>query len=204
MAASAVRPGFMTMMGLVRATSRAADRKLRASPTVSMYITMASVSRSLPRWSMRSPQPTSAIEPSDTMELKPTFSRSAQSSTAVTSAPLWLMNATRPRGAMAAANVALRPLTGLITPRQLGPMSRIRCRRASAATWRSSSAPSPPISLNPAEMTMTAGTLRGAAFGDQGRDAGRGRHDRRPGRPAPGPIPRRARSRCRARCGAWG
>jgi len=125
LAASAVRPGFITMMGLVSATSRAAEMNERASPTVSMYITIASVSRSLPRWSMRSPQPTSAMEPRDTMELKPTFSRSAQSRTAVTRAPDWLTNATRPRGAMAAANVALRPVTGLITPRQLGPMSRM-------------------------------------------------------------------------------
>ena len=91
---------------------------------------------------MRSPQPTSAMEPSDTMELKPTFSRSAQSRTAVTSAPVWLTNATRPRGAMAAANVAFNPVTGLITPRQLGPMSRMPYRRAASTAWRSSSAPS--------------------------------------------------------------
>jgi hypothetical protein len=32
LAAPAVRPGLMIMMGLVRATSRAADRKERASP----------------------------------------------------------------------------------------------------------------------------------------------------------------------------
>ena len=36
LAAWAVRPGLMTMMGLASATSRAADRKARASPTVSM------------------------------------------------------------------------------------------------------------------------------------------------------------------------
>ena len=35
-AAPSVRPGLMTMMGLVRATSRAADMKARASPMVSM------------------------------------------------------------------------------------------------------------------------------------------------------------------------
>ena len=34
--ASSERPGFMTMMGLASATSRTADRKARASPTVSM------------------------------------------------------------------------------------------------------------------------------------------------------------------------
>ena len=36
LAAWAVRPGLMTMIGLVSATSRAADRKARASPIVSM------------------------------------------------------------------------------------------------------------------------------------------------------------------------
>ena len=35
-AAWAVRPGLMTMIGLVSATSRADDRKARASPIVSM------------------------------------------------------------------------------------------------------------------------------------------------------------------------
>ena len=35
-AAWAVRPGLMTMIGLVSATSRAADRNARASPMVSM------------------------------------------------------------------------------------------------------------------------------------------------------------------------
>ena len=34
--ASSVRPGFMTMMGFCSATSRTAQRKARASPTVSM------------------------------------------------------------------------------------------------------------------------------------------------------------------------
>jgi hypothetical protein len=34
--AAAVRPALMTMMGLVRATSRAAERNERASPTDSM------------------------------------------------------------------------------------------------------------------------------------------------------------------------
>ena len=35
-AASAVRPGFMTMTGFASATSRVAERNARASPTVSM------------------------------------------------------------------------------------------------------------------------------------------------------------------------
>ena len=35
-APASVRPGLMTMIGLVSATSRAADRNARASPMVSM------------------------------------------------------------------------------------------------------------------------------------------------------------------------
>jgi hypothetical protein len=49
LAASSVRPGLMTMIGLVSATSRAADRKKRASPIDSMYRTMLRVLGSSPR-----------------------------------------------------------------------------------------------------------------------------------------------------------
>ena len=48
-AAASVRPALITMMGLVIATSRAAERKERASPTVSMYIMMQEVLGSSPR-----------------------------------------------------------------------------------------------------------------------------------------------------------
>ena len=57
----------------------------------------------------------------ETKALKPTISRSDQSSTAVHRAPDWLMKATLPRRAMPAAKVALTPLMGFITPRQFGP-----------------------------------------------------------------------------------
>ena len=105
-----------------------------------------------------SPQPTSAMDPRLVIDENPTFSWRLQSRTAVRSAPLWLTNATWPTGAMAAAKVAFSPVTGLMTPRQLGPMTRTPCLRASSTTWRSSSAPSGPTSLNPAEMTTTART----------------------------------------------
>ena len=61
---------------------------------------------------------------------KPTFSCKLQSSTAVHNAPDWLIKPTLPRRAMVVANVALRPDTGLITPRQFGPMRRMLPRRA--------------------------------------------------------------------------
>ena len=49
LAAAAVRPALITMIGLASATSRAAERKRRASPIVSMYITIALVRWSSPR-----------------------------------------------------------------------------------------------------------------------------------------------------------
>ena len=69
-------------------------------------------------------------------------------------APLWLRKPTVPGRAIWVAKVALSPRPGRMTPRQLGPIRRIRPRRASSSTWRSSSAPSGPISLNPAEMMI--------------------------------------------------
>ncbi len=112
------------------------------------------VSGSSARWSIRSPQPTSSIEPIETNALKPTLTRRLQSRIAVHRAPLWLRNPTVPRRAIPAANVALRPTTGFITPRQLGPISRIRPRRACSSTRRSSSTPAGPTSLKPAEMMI--------------------------------------------------
>ena len=70
------------------------------------------------------------------------------------SAPLWLRNATLPGRARVAAKVALKPLCGIIAPRQFGPSSRIRPLRASASTRRSNSTPASPRSLNPAEMMI--------------------------------------------------
>ena len=107
---------------------------------------------------MTSPQPTSSMEPSDTTELKPTPSWALQSRTAVSSAPLWLMKPTEPGGAIPAANVALSPATGFMTPRQFGPTTRIPAACASASTRRSSSAPASPTSRKPAEMMMTPRT----------------------------------------------
>ena len=107
---------------------------------------------------MTSPQPTSSIEPSDTIELKPTLSRAAQSRIAVSRAPDCEMKPTRPGLAMPAANVAFIAPTGFMIPRQFGPRTRIPWRRAFSRTWRSSSTPSGPISLNPALMITTART----------------------------------------------
>ena len=104
---------------------------------------------------MTSPQPTSSIEPSDTIELKPTSSCAAQSRMAVRSAPDCEMKPTRPGLAMPAANVAFSRSMGFMMPRQLGPITRMPYVRACSSTWRSSSTPSGPISLKPALMMIT-------------------------------------------------
>src|ERR671911_350097 len=107
---------------------------------------------------MRSPQPTSIMEPTLTKAEKPTFSMKLLSRMAVMSAPLWLRNPTFPGRAMPEAKVALRPVSGFITPRQLGPMMRMRPCCASSRTCLSSSAPSGPVSLKPAEMMIAPPT----------------------------------------------
>ncbi len=104
---------------------------------------------------MTSPQPTSSIEPSDTIELKPTSSWAAQSRMAVRSAPDCEMKPTRPGLAMPAANVAFIRSIGFMIPRQFGPMTLMPYRRAASSTCRSSSTPSGPISLKPALMMIT-------------------------------------------------
>ncbi|MFA5914327.1 MAG: hypothetical protein WC830_12290 [Burkholderiales bacterium] len=93
------------------------------------------------------------MEPTETQAEKPTFSRKLQSSTAVSSAPLWLMKPTVPGRAMALAKVALRCVRGRITPRQFGPIRRI-LPRACSVMRRSSSTPAAPASLKPAEMMI--------------------------------------------------
>ena len=115
---------------------------------------MLRVCGSSPKYSMRSPQPTSSMEPIERNALKPTCSRRLQSRIAVQIAPLWLTSATLPGRAIVVAKVAFNPARGLITPRQLGPMMRMRPRLASSSTWRSSSAPALPASLKPAEMMI--------------------------------------------------
>ncbi len=80
---------------------------------------------SSPKNESRSPQPTSSIEPVETIALKPARSARLQSRIAVNSAPLWLRNATLPGNAMSCANVALSPISGFIRPRQFGPINRV-------------------------------------------------------------------------------
>src|SRR3990172_3403909 len=72
-------------------------------------------------------------------------------------APDWLMNATGPTGGIEGANVAFIATPGsvLMTPMQLGPTIRMPALRTTSISWRSRSTPSPPTSLNPAEITTS-------------------------------------------------
>jgi len=58
--------------------------------------------------------------PTETMLEKPMFSLKLLSNIAVSRAPLWLRSPTLPCLAMAPAKVALRPVTGFITPEAVG------------------------------------------------------------------------------------
>src|SRR5215204_2529457 len=98
------------------------------------------------------------MEPALTSAENPMFSIKLWSRIAVSKAPLWLRSATLPGRAIAPAKVALRPVGGFMTPRQLGPTILILPRLASSRTWRSSFAPSDPVSLKPAEIIMAPST----------------------------------------------
>jgi len=117
---------------------------------------MLRVAGSSPSSVIRSPQPTSSIEPIDTKALKPTFWRRLQSSTAVQIAPDWLRKPTCPAAGWEGAKLALRPLRGFIRPRQLGPSRRMPDPRSASRSRPSSAAPSGPTSRKPAEITIAA------------------------------------------------
>jgi hypothetical protein len=70
------------------------------------------------------------------------------------------MNATDPGGGMDGAKVAFIRTSGavLITPMQLGPTMRMPASRTTASSSCSRRTPSPPTSLNPAEITTSPRT----------------------------------------------
>src|ERR1700687_4632501 len=65
--AASERPALITMIGLLNDTSRAADKKDRASPIDSIYSRILFVFVSSPKNESSSPQPTSTIEPVETI-----------------------------------------------------------------------------------------------------------------------------------------
>jgi hypothetical protein len=91
-----VRPALITMMGLVKATSRAAERKLRASPD-RLHVDEGWLWFSDPDPGNRimSPQPTSSIDPMEMKAENPTIAGSSIEH-AVHIAPDWEMKPTFP------------------------------------------------------------------------------------------------------------
>lgn len=86
---------------------------------------MLRVCGSSPKYVIRSPEPTSSIEPVDTKALNPTNSRRLQPSTAVAQGATLADESYVPRRAIEVAKVALRFAPRLINPRQFGPIIRI-------------------------------------------------------------------------------
>ena len=82
----------------------------------------------------------------------------AQSSTAVPSAPDCVRNASFPPLGVPPAKLAFSPVTGLMIPRQFGPMMRNVVPLMMSMSCASSATPGGPISLNPAEITTAPPT----------------------------------------------
>ena len=89
----------------------------------------------------------------------PTSLVCAQSRIAVHKAPDCDTKARLPILALPWLNVALRPISGRITPKQLGPIKRMLWRLAFSSTARSSFIPAAPASPNPAVIMTAAFTL---------------------------------------------
>ena len=98
----------------------------------------------------------SALFPRLTNLEKPMFRPMAQSSTAVASAPDWEKKEMKPFGGVPRENDAFSEACVSISPRQLGPSTRTPEDVAASRRDRSRATPAPPISLNPAEMTIPA------------------------------------------------
>src|SRR4051812_21322399 len=99
--------------------------------------------RSLPDTSARLPAETKLDRPRP----RPTMSARFETPRA----PDWQKNATRPRLGISGDRVAFSEMPGavLITPRQLGPITRIPYDLASPTRWRCRLRPSSPSSPNP-------------------------------------------------------
>ena len=107
--------------------------------------------------------------PSETTLEKPTLLGCAQSSIAVHIAPDCETRPMVPGSGAAMREGRVQPVAGRMMPRQFGPMSRRRWRRAFSSIARSSAAPAGPVSAKPPEMTMAVRVPARAAGFDDGR-----------------------------------
>ena len=142
------------MSGFRRLAALATSMKRWPFSTPSMYPMITRVSGSDARASIKSASEVSVLFPRLTNLEKPTLFPMAQSRMAVQSAPDWEKKPISPTGGMPAAKVAFRRLLVSMIPRQLGPTTRMPSSRTRARRAFSRSAPSPPTSLKPAEITM--------------------------------------------------
>ncbi len=121
---------------------------------------MTSVPSSRSQKARRSVLEMSAVLPTEANDDNPRPRSFAASMTAIPSAPLCDMKATRPGGAWTGPRLALRPTAGsvFITPTQLGPTSRMPAARQMRISSRWRLRPRAPASSNPAETTTSART----------------------------------------------
>ncbi len=104
-----------------------------------------------------SPRSTSAMSPSEMKCEKPVPRAFAQSRTAATIPPDWATNASLPAAGIRGAKLAFKPECGTMTPKQFGPMIRIRYRpAASSIACRSAWPAAPPPSPKPLLITTAA------------------------------------------------
>ena len=126
--------------GIRCATRRAVPANLRGLPNDSTYSTASWVTSSCAHQVSRSVGDTSYLSPAEANEDTPIPSRDICSSSAIPTPPDCTISPATPRTGWPAVNVASSPIHGMITPKQLGPSSRIPYRRQTA----SSSAPAAP------------------------------------------------------------
>ena len=146
------------MTGLISARLRAMRENLRGLPIDSRYRPTALVESSSIQYCMKSLPDTSTRLPADPKVETPRLRRAADASTAIPSAPDWANRPRCPCGGSVGASEALSRTAGslLISPKELGPTTRmpaLRARRSSSACRR---APSRPSSAKPEDTTSRA------------------------------------------------
>ena len=129
------------------------------------------------RKSSTSPKPTSRLSPSETKCEKPTFLRSAQSSTMVPTVSRWETKPSLPGRAGICEKVALRPSPGTRMPSVLPPSRRISWRRVISRMLRSSGRPSAPsVASSWLAITITARVPRSPSSSTMRGTSGAGVH----------------------------
>ncbi len=154
-APASVRPLFITTTGFVFVTALTMSINLVPALMSSRYIAITSVSVSLYRYSMKSHSSRTALLPMDTILLNPTFAAFDQSITANAKAPDWLKNAILPFVGTDLPKVAFKPTCVFNSPTQFGPTRFKSYLSLIRISSDSSTAPSRPASLKPAEITTT-------------------------------------------------